>query len=88
MWNNGEVEDEIHFLLNCNKYHDIRTNLFQKCSAKDQGFNTLMSDEKIQFIMNNMENSAAKFIKQAFNVRFKDICSICFLTLTFFLIKR
>jgi hypothetical protein len=71
--NNGEVEDEKHFLLNCNTYQYSRDNLIQKCIDKDPAFIHLNDPEKIQYIMTHMANQTAKFVRQAYNVRFHSI---------------
>ena len=36
----NEVEDELHFLLKCSKYNDLRQCLFIKAYNKNNDFNT------------------------------------------------
>jgi hypothetical protein len=71
--NNGEVEDEEHFLLNCDKYQHLRDNLMKKCIDKDPTFVQFCNPEKVQYIMTVMANHTAKFIKKAYNIRFNII---------------
>lgn len=48
--NLGEIENEIHFLLDCPFYNTQRRVLFQKCSNIDQNFMQPMNTEKLVFL--------------------------------------
>jgi hypothetical protein len=72
---NSEVEDEEHFLLTCDTYQHIRDNLIQKCINNDPAFIHLNNPKKIQYLMTVMANHTAKFVKEAYNIRFHAINS-------------
>ena len=67
--NNGEVEDEQHFLMRCNVYNDFRQSLFDKCTFKNNSFNLLSESEKFIYIVNCQERDLADFIYLAWNRR-------------------
>merc|ERR1712121_249686 len=48
---NLEVEDEIHFLLTCNSYAEIRSKLFKDASSFDCLFSNFNVFEKFTFLM-------------------------------------
>ena len=68
--NNGEVEDESHFLLFCSKFEQMRQILFNKI-PDFESFLTLDSNEKLIFLVNDpsMVKQTAKFIVEAFEFR-------------------
>ena len=47
------VEDETHFLIDCNFYSDLRYDLFRKTMILNINFNTFNSIEKLKVIMND-----------------------------------
>ena len=49
--NNQVVEDEIHFLLNCSHYCDLRSPLMQQAVTLSQNFPHLTPKEKFTFLM-------------------------------------
>ena len=55
--NASSVEDETHFLINCELYSDIhvRLPLFQKADEHNENFNTLTAEDKLIFIMQNKD---------------------------------
>ena len=53
--NSSSVEDETHFLINCELYSDIRLPLFQKAGEHNENFNTLIAEDKLIFIMQNKD---------------------------------
>jgi hypothetical protein len=50
-----QVETEIHVLLECSTYNDLRKDLFRKASNISQQFNLFCDNEKIEFLFNNIE---------------------------------
>ena len=68
--NNGEVEDETHFLLTCSKFEQHRQILFNKITDINS-FLAYNASEKIKFLVNdpNMVKPTAKFIVDAFEYR-------------------
>ena len=51
--NNGEIEDEIHFLIKCSNNTIHRTKLFNKASINIPNFNELDTTDKFKAIMSN-----------------------------------
>ena len=51
--NNQEIEDEIHFLLNCFFYCDLRSSLIQLAASLNHSFHNLSPKEKFSFLMCN-----------------------------------
>ena len=51
--NNHEIEDEIHFLLNCSFYFDLRSSLTQLADGLNHSFHNLSPKEKFSFLMCN-----------------------------------
>ena len=71
--NLNEIEDEEHFLLSCTKYDNIRNVLFNKCLNKEPNFHTFDNSNKLNLLMTGMANQTAKFVKQAYHIRFNSI---------------
>ena len=68
---NSEVEDEIHFLLSCDAYAELRSNLFQKASQFDSTFLRYDVYEKFAFLMSNLQKPVIKFLTSAIAIRSK-----------------
>jgi hypothetical protein len=51
--NTNMVEDEMHFLINCELYSDIRDYLFDLVDCKMQNFRSLSPREKFNFLMSS-----------------------------------
>ena len=68
--NNGEVEDESHFLLICSKFDQQRQVLFNKIPDSNS-FHALDAKDKLNFLVNdpNIVKQTAKFIVDAFEFR-------------------
>ena len=68
--NSGEVENELHFLLFCNKYQQLRQNLFNQI-PDHHTFTTLAHNEKLKYLVNEptMVKQTAKFIVEAYEYR-------------------
>ena len=68
--NNGEVEDESHFLLACNRYDQARQILFEHIPDFDS-FNILNNNDKLDFLVNNpmIVKQTSKFLTTAFDYR-------------------
>ena len=68
------IEDEIHFLINCNKYKEERTVLFEKIVRIYPSFNTIPDDKSKFIFLMTQENidvtkMMALFIKKSFETR-------------------
>ena len=68
--NNGEVEDEIHFLLTCSRFEQLRQTLFNQI-IDINSFNAYNASEKLKFLVNDptIVKQTAKFIVDAFDYR-------------------
>lgn len=74
--NHGNViEDEYHFLMNCNKYSECRDTLFNHVESICPAFNDLNDQEKFSFLMNGNDGdyeittAVCAFVKEAFDMR-------------------
>ena len=47
----GEVETELHFLLHCDKYPDLREYFFPKIIIQYKEFETIKDEEKIKYLL-------------------------------------
>ena len=47
----GEVETELHFLLHCDKYSDLREYFFPKIIIQYKEFETIKDEEKIKYLL-------------------------------------
>lgn len=65
------IENEMHFLMTCPLYTDIRYELFEKASDLIDGFNLLCIDDKFISIMNceNIQYSLAHTLHKFFQRR-------------------
>ena len=66
-----DVEDEIHFLINCELYNTLRKTLFEYCMTIKPHFVYYTDQEKFIFVMTcpNLTLEVAKFIHNAMNLR-------------------
>ena len=63
--NQGSVEDETHFLLNCQCYTDIR-DYELGVVLNDQDFSNKSDDDKLSILLNDFVRRTAKFLLKAF----------------------
>ena len=71
-----EVEDEMHFLLSCNRYNSSRNKLFKEVQLVHTNLNILSKEDKFLFLMacrKSIANSVGAFITKAFELRQLDI---------------
>ena len=68
IFENGEVENEEHFLLKCEKY-----NLLWGSITENPQFNYLKNCEKRNFLITHLTNQTAKFVKNAYDLRHKSV---------------
>ena len=59
------IENEIHFLLHCTLYDDLRRAMIVKSERRDIRFRTLTETEKLNFIFKHEARQCAKFIFNA-----------------------
>ena len=67
--NKNSVEDEIHFLLHCSLYDDYRNALFDIANRKCQNFDVRSDIQKLEFLVNEMYSSTARYISRAYKKR-------------------
>ena len=63
------VENEIHSMLHCTLYDDLRRAMIVKSERRDTEFRTLIETEKLTFILKHKERQCAKFILNAMHRR-------------------
>ena len=56
----GEVETELHFLLHCDKYKDIRASFFPKIKEKYNEFDSTINTSSLQYVLG--EQSKCTFL--------------------------
>ena len=68
--NNGDIEDETHFLLSCGIYDQARQILFDHIPDIDN-FNTLNTDDKLKLLLNDptLVKQTSKFIVNSYELR-------------------
>ena len=67
------VEDEIHFVLHCSKYADLRKDLFDYVKMVENNFGTLPDSNKLSVLLTKFPRQIAKFPKNSFNRRRKSL---------------
>ena len=68
MCETDSVEDETHFLINCEFYKHIRLEIFED-QFNDATFNQLRDHHKMRYLMNNHPRKCAKFIVKGYRKR-------------------
>ena len=63
--NQGSVEDEAHFLLNCQCHTDIR-DYELGVVLNDQDFSNKSDDDKLSILLNDFVRRTAQFLLKAF----------------------
>ena len=70
------IEDELHFLIECNNYDELRSTFYEKCRQENCSFEELTSEEIFTFIfiMNNnlIINDSMNFVYDIFHKRKND----------------
>ncbi len=64
-----DVEDEFNFLCFCNKYKDIRENLYNTAASRNISFASLSNEDKFMYLMKFENVEVAKFLIRAYEVR-------------------
>ena len=73
MCNSNVVEDEIHFLCDCESYKDYRFALFSDAEESDPHFLSLDIIDKFVYLMSNLQKSVIKFLTSAIYKRIHSI---------------
>ena len=61
----NQVEDEIHFLLNCKQYDNDRNKLFNAAIIRNPQFSGLSDDGKLFFLLNDLWKESSNFLANA-----------------------
>lgn len=69
------VEDEVHFILFCEKYNYFRTVLFQSAMVKNADFHNMAIFEKLKYLFQDCPRQMAKYVHCSFNSRTDTIFS-------------
>ena len=66
-----EIEDEIHFLCDCPRYHNHnhRLNLFEKACNIQQTFSDMDIIDKFLFLLSHLQRQVADFLLSAVSTR-------------------
>ena len=70
------VEDEIHFLCDCDIYSEERSIMLSKISEDTVTFDAMDSLDKFVYLMSNCERAVISFLSAAFDRRRKSLCHI------------
>ena len=67
----NSIEDETHFLIDCDFYNDLRYDLFESASILNENFRHLNSEEKLCFLMDSdvMQFNIANYLLASFRRR-------------------
>ena len=63
------TEDEVHFLFYCPAYKVIREELFSNLNLTNTNFRFYTNNEKLEFLMFNLDKNIGKFIFNCFELR-------------------
>ena len=66
---NGQTEDEVHFLFNCEQYRNLRNDLLSVLAQQRDSFLLLSDQEKLKILMNDYPRQLAKYLSKAFDKR-------------------
>lgn len=67
--NSNEIEDEIHFLFNCNLYETERNSFFESVCTKFPDFHYLEVNDQLKYLFSKVPRPLAKFIKKIWFIR-------------------
>ena len=63
------IEDEVHFLFYCSSYKAVREDLFSNLNLTNTNFRFYTNNEKLEFLMFNLDKNIGKFIFNCFELR-------------------
>ena len=64
--NNGEAEDEWHFIFCCETYENERQLFFNEITLKTPDFIYLTEENQMDHLFNNEQKSTDKYVKRCF----------------------
>ena len=65
----NKVEDEYHFLFECNTYKHQRLIYLNPIISKIRGFQTFCVNEQLEILMCKMDNNLCKYISDSLDIR-------------------
>ena len=65
------IEDELHFIFDCNLYDSLRNNLFSSTLNEIPDINLISRLEKLKILFVSYPRQFAKFIQKAYDKRCK-----------------
>ena len=68
MCDSGQIESEIHFLLDCQLYNELRREIYGNLLSENM-FSTKTQHEKLKYLLNDCTRKTAKFLVKAFALR-------------------
>ena len=71
--NNGDIEDEYHFVCVCSEYEEERQILYHELSIKNRLFTALSPEEKCICILNLGSKDVINFINKSWTNRIKKL---------------
>ena len=63
------IENEIHFLFHCPVYSNIRDMFLKMATENKPEFYTYSDNERLEYIMNNIDGNVARYINESFELR-------------------
>ena len=69
MCSGSYVEDEKHFICNCNLYHDLRDTLFRSAELICPSFTQMNETQKLVFLFQKASRELSRFLSQAWQQR-------------------
>ena len=67
--NNGETEDEWHFIFRCETYENERQLFFNEITLKTPDFIYLTEENQMDHLFNNEQRAMSKYVKRCFDKR-------------------
>ena len=65
MCNQNSVEDEFHFIMECQLYYNFRSTLFENACLYNENFQNLPPKDQFIFLMKECNFNVAKYIRLA-----------------------
>ena len=63
------IGDEVHFISSCSTYHIMREEYYNNLHSSNPNFQSYTDNEKLKYLMTNLDINTGKFIYKCFDVR-------------------
>ena len=70
---NTEIEDEQHFILDCELYKELRSTLFEEISTRNEHFNNFDVETKFRYLVTCEWRKLSRFIDKAWSKRLEQL---------------